>query len=422
MISKIAIIGFGLYGRSIYDLLDKENLSTIGIISSHEIEENFNRISYSDLHEIQAVLITKPTKDIPEVITRLIGIKYSGIIVNFAKGITSQGLVSHLISRNKLNQQYVFMAAAAFANDIKKGSNVYFCISTGNSILYEDVVSIFSNRVQFDKYNNTDMAELVSALKNVYSIYMGIKSSEEISATDQVNHLMTCIKELKMIITELQCDRELLFTGAGIGDLILSGTNFQSRNFLQGYSFGKSNGRAKADRILVEGENTLSFIEEVMPRNILKKMTVMNYLKSLYKGHSLSESPSERRRVITYGTFDLFHHGHLELLRRARNRGDYLIVGLSTDEFNLIKGKQSVQTYEMRKQNLLALNFVDEVLPECSWNQKENDIISNNIDLFVIGSDWKGKFDHLEEFCQVEYLTRTEGISTTLLKKIQGYN
>jgi glycerol-3-phosphate cytidylyltransferase len=120
--------------------------------------------------------------------------------------------------------------------------------------------------------------------------------------------------------------------------------------------------------------------------------------------------------VITYGTFDTFHYGHLELLKRCKEYGDRLIVGLSTDEFNLIKGKRSIFNYNQRKQWLESIRYVDLVIPEVSWEQKDKDIIEHNIDYFIIGEDWKGKFDYLK--CNVIYLSRTEYISSTEIKKI----
>lgn len=122
------------------------------------------------------------------------------------------------------------------------------------------------------------------------------------------------------------------------------------------------------------------------------------------------------KRVITYGTFDLLHYGHINLLRRAKALGDYLIVALSTDDFNKIKGKESYFPYEQRKLLLESIRYVDQVIPERSWNQKIDDIISYNVDIFVMGNDWLGKFDFLRDYCQVVYLPRTEEISTTKIK------
>jgi glycerol-3-phosphate cytidylyltransferase len=123
------------------------------------------------------------------------------------------------------------------------------------------------------------------------------------------------------------------------------------------------------------------------------------------------------KKVITYGTFDLLHIGHVNLLRRARELGDYLIVGLSTDEFNLLKHKQAFYPFEERKQILESIKYVDEVIPEETWEQKIGDVERNLIDIFVIGEDWKGKFDFLRKYCEVIYLPRTPNVSTTQNKE-----
>ena len=122
------------------------------------------------------------------------------------------------------------------------------------------------------------------------------------------------------------------------------------------------------------------------------------------------------KRIITYGTYDLLHFGHIQMLKRAKALGDYLIVALSTDEFNHIKGKKAYHSYETRKQMLEAIRYVDLVIPENTWEQKLDDVRKYEADIFVIGDDWAGKFDFLMEACEVMYLARTEGISTTQIK------
>ena len=122
------------------------------------------------------------------------------------------------------------------------------------------------------------------------------------------------------------------------------------------------------------------------------------------------------KTVLTYGTFDLTHVGHINILRRSRALGDKLIVALSTDEFNLGKDKRSVFSYSERKTILEAIRYVDKVIPESSWDQKKQDIIDNKVDIFVMGDDSKGRFDELSELCKVVYLPRTADISTTYLK------
>lgn len=121
--------------------------------------------------------------------------------------------------------------------------------------------------------------------------------------------------------------------------------------------------------------------------------------------------------VITYGTFDILHAGHIHLLRRARALGDRLIVGLSTDAFNRGKHKSALLNYENRKMVLEAIRYVDEVFPEVSWEQKEDDIRTHRADIFVMGADWEGKFDFLSDCCDVRYLPRTPEISTTAIRE-----
>lgn len=122
------------------------------------------------------------------------------------------------------------------------------------------------------------------------------------------------------------------------------------------------------------------------------------------------------KKVITYGTFDLLHTGHINILRRAKALGDYLIVAVSTDEFNTLKHKKAYHSFEERKQILEAIRYVDEVIGENDWNQKIEDVKKYDIDTFVMGNDWEGEFDFLKEYCEVVYLPRTSGISTTKIK------
>ncbi len=124
-----------------------------------------------------------------------------------------------------------------------------------------------------------------------------------------------------------------------------------------------------------------------------------------------------KKIVITYGTFDMFHIGHLRLLQRVKKMGDELIVAISTDEFNELKGKKTLIPYEQRAEIVGNIKCVDKVIPEHNWEQKIEDIKKYDVDLFVIGDDWQGKFDFLKEHCEVVYLPRTDNISTTKLKK-----
>lgn len=128
------------------------------------------------------------------------------------------------------------------------------------------------------------------------------------------------------------------------------------------------------------------------------------------------------KRALTYGTYDLLHYGHIRLLKRARELGDYLVVAISTDEFNAIKGKKAYHDYQTRKEMLEAVRYVDLVIPEESWEQKIDDVKLYRIDVVVMGADWEGsnRFEYLRDYCELVYLPRTEGVSTTLIKDELG--
>lgn len=128
------------------------------------------------------------------------------------------------------------------------------------------------------------------------------------------------------------------------------------------------------------------------------------------------------KRILTYGTFDLLHYGHINLLKRAKALGDYLIVALSTDDFNELKGKKAYHNYGTRKMMLEAVRYVDLVIPEENWEQKIDDVKKYEVDIVVMGDDWAGsdRFDYLKDYCELVYLPRTEGISTTKIKKELG--
>ena len=141
--------------------------------------------------------------------------------------------------------------------------------------------------------------------------------------------------------------------------------------------------------------------------------------KALVNRFTTGEVPKKLRRVLTYGTFDLLHYGHVRLLQRAAALGDYLVVALSTDEFNAGKGKVSFYSYGIRKEMLESIRYVDLVIPEESWEQKLDDVKKYEIDVVVMGSDWKDspRFDYLKDYCELVFLDRTDGISTTDVKK-----
>lgn len=124
------------------------------------------------------------------------------------------------------------------------------------------------------------------------------------------------------------------------------------------------------------------------------------------------------KKVITYGTFDVFHYGHFSLLERAKSLGDHLTVCVSTDEFNTLKKKKSLMNYMERVNILKHISLIDDIRPEENWEQKITDIVNLKIDIFVIGDDWKSKFDFLKDYCEVHYLPRTITISSSKIREI----
>lgn len=128
------------------------------------------------------------------------------------------------------------------------------------------------------------------------------------------------------------------------------------------------------------------------------------------------------KRVLTYGTFDLVHHGHIRLLQRAKALGDYLVVAVSSDEFNASKGKRAYHDYALRKEIVESIRYVDLVIPETSWDQKVEDVKRYEIDVVVMGDDWadSDRFDYLKDYCELVFLPRTEGVSTTDIKEDLG--
>lgn len=124
------------------------------------------------------------------------------------------------------------------------------------------------------------------------------------------------------------------------------------------------------------------------------------------------------KKILTYGTFDTMHWGHINILKRASELGNYLLVGISSDEFNKVKGKKSYHNFETRKQMVESIVYVDKAIPEHDWDQKIKDIRDYDIDVLVMGDDWEGEFDFLKEYCEVIYLPRTKSISSTQIKKI----
>ena len=192
-------------------------------------------------------------------------------------------------------------------------------------------------------------------------------------------------------------------------DTILEKLNNGDRNFSTFYqyltvsdNYNKNNFSHYKSKVIPELNNLID--NRYLRYDLINILSMFNFEVKPYN------------TIITYGTFDLFHIGHLNLLKRAKDLCNTLIVAVSTDEFNEQKGKHCIIPFDNRRAIVAGCRYVDKVIPEKNWEQKKDDIHQYNVNCFLIGDDWEGKFDYLREYCDVVYIPRTTGISTTQLK------
>ena len=377
------------------------------------------------------------------------------IIVDVAKGIEADTLLTMTgIIADELKNPTVKLVALSGPTHAEEVATdlpttiVSACEDLAAAQLVQDVFCNTCMRV----YTNTDVlgVELCGAMKNIIALSAGIAVGLGFGDNTKAALITRGIAEIARLGTAMGCDEHTFGGLAGIGDLIVTATSRHSRNNRCGMLLGQGVAPEEAVKqvgMVVEGINALpaamrladtynvelpimSAVNAIV-NNGASPMDAVGKLMSREKKSELPESSldylfkeTERgvptmKRVITYGTFDLLHYGHLNLLRRAKAQGDYLVVALSTDEFNWNeKQKKCYFSYQQRKEMLEALRYVDLVIPEENWEQKRTDIHEYHIDTFVMGDDWKGKFDFLkEEGAEVVYLPRTPEISTTQIKK-----
>ena len=317
----------------------------------------------------------------------------------------------------------------------------------------EWIQEIFSNTCM-RVYTNTDVlgVEICGALKNIIALAAGISTGLGYGDNTKAALITRGLAEIERLGVAMGCQEQTFSGLAGMGDLIVTATSRHSRNNRCGYLIGQGyevNDAIRQVGMVVEGINTLPAARKLAEKYDIE-MPITKAVCSIVDGsvkageavgllmgrEKTNEGPAmsaeyERavlkntrghqgmKRVITYGTFDLLHYGHTNLLRRAKALGDYLIVVISSDEFNWNeKHKKCYFTYEQRKALVEAVRYVDLVIPENSWGQKRTDMHEYHIDTFVMGDDWKGKFDFLkEEGVEVVYLPRTPEISSSQIKK-----
>ena len=384
------------------------------------------------------------------------------IIVDVAKGIEngiqytmSEVIVTEIQKDGKHeNIKIVALSGPTHAEEVAIDLPTTIVSAIDDEEVAKFVQDIFMNDT-LRVYTNSDIkgVELCGALKNIVALAAGISKGLGYSDNAKAALITRGMSEIKRLGLAMGCI-ETTFEGlAGVGDLIVTATSEHSRNNKAGYLIGQGYSASEAleqVQMVVEGVNALpaalnlseiyqvelpiiSAVNSIINEgaepaktvsDLMKRGKKSEYTKSLlditFENSLLKNKRStEMKRVITYGTFDLLHYGHINLLKRAKALGDYLVVVISSDEFNWNeKQKKCYFTYEQRKALVEAVRYVDLVIPEESWEQKKSDVHEYHIDTFVMGDDWKGKFDFLkDEGVEVVYLPRTPEISTTQIKK-----
>lgn len=474
---KIGILGAGTWGMALARMLANTNHQvTVWSALPAEIYE----LSLTRKHEnLPGMIIPSTivfTKDIQEVTkdkdillcavpstfvrstinTAKEYIEPGQIIVNVAKGIEPDTLftMTQIISDVIPSAKIVALSGPTHAEEVAQDIPTTIVSACDDLEVAEKVQDIFMNTCM-RVYTNTDIlgVELCGAFKNIIALASGICLGLGFGDNTRAALITRGMSEISILGTKMGCMEQTFYGLSGIGDLIVTATSQHSRNNKCGYLIGRGMSPEEAIKqvgMVVEGINAIPAAMKLMTRynvelpiisavndvvnNGADPRKTVRELMGRDKRSELSKSildinfentiiknkrSSGMKRVITYGTFDLLHYGHINLLKRAKALGDYLIVAISTDEFNWNeKHKKTYFTYEQRKQLLEALRYVDLVIPEDNWQQKKTDMHEYHIDTFVMGDDWRGKFDFLrDEGVEVVYLPRTPEISTSQIKK-----
>lgn len=412
-----------------------------------------------------AIIIAVPSIFVRDTIKRISSIiDDKVIIITVAKGIekdtyfTMSEIIEDELAKVNKNNPVVALSGPTHAEEVAIGLPSTIVSACKDISVAEEIQELF-NGTCLRVYTNTDIkgVEVCGALKNIIALAVGISKGLGYGDNTKAALITRGLAEMERLGEKLGCLTETFHGLAGMGDLIVTATSEHSRNNKCGYLIGKGVEVQEAiDKVgmVVEGINAIpaaialaekydvdmpitftvnniingketpnEAVGNLMGRTLKMELSKapldINYERAIISNiNSRKDEGLGMKRVITYGTFDLLHYGHINLLKRAKALGDYLIVALSTDEFNWNeKSKKCYFTYEQRKGLLEAIRYVDLVIPEESWEQKKKDIHEYHIDTFVIGDDWEGKFDFLkDEGAEVVYLSRTPEISSSQIK------
>ena len=448
---NILVLGGGVFGTAIANELSVniENNVVLFSRSQNKVDEinnyHTNKFCFpnkhltkfltasSDKNEIKkadVIFIALPSNVIIENLLLLQSyFSKEALFVNLSKGLFSKGVtVVECIKENLGITNIVTLKGPSFAVEVMEHADTLLTLGYSTNQQYEIINKIIKNTsIHIDCTTDIRGVEVLSVLKNIYALVLGVVDAKYNSPNTRFMILTKAFSETRMLLKSLGGADDTLFLSCGFGDLCMTSLNDLSRNRTLGLLIGKGffSAEYKSNSVILEGLNAVNLVHSLPLEHIIDNLPLLNKLHSFFENKETIFSmefdkliDSKFKTVLTYGTFDLLHYGHLEILRRASLLGDKLIVGISTDKFNELKGKTCVLPYKKRKELLDSLDYVDKVIPEDNWDQKVSDIKDNNVDIFVMGNDWEGKFDELNEFCKVLYFPRTKGISTTKLKSI----
>lgn len=448
---NIIVLGAGAFGTAIANELsvNTENNAVLFSRNKEKVEEinlhNTNQSCFPNKHltkhlrasfdkkEIQradVIFIALPSPIIIEYLKKLKPyFSKSVLLVNLSKGLLENGVT--IVDRVKIElntENVVALKGPSFAVEIMEHADTLLTLGYSTREQYEIINKIIiDTALHIDCTTDIRGVEVLSVLKNIYALVLGVVDAKYNSPNTRFMILTKAFSEVRVLLRALGGANDTLFLACGFGDLCLTSLNDLSRNRTLGLLIGKGffNADYKSNSVILEGLKAVDLVHSFPLDHVMDTLPLLNKLHSFFgsKENVLSIQfdklvDQKFKTVLTYGTFDLLHYGHLEILRRASSLGDKLIVGISTDEFNELKGKTCILPYEKRKELLESLDYVDKVIPENNWEQKVSDVKENDVDIFVMGNDWEGKFDELKAYCKVIYFPRTKGISTTKLKSI----
>ena len=448
---NILVLGGGTFGTAIANELsvNTENNVVLFSRSQKKVDEintyHTNKSCFPNKHLTKFLSATSDKNEIKKADVVFIALPSSVIIENFSvlktyfnervlfvnlsKGLFSKGVTVVECIKEKLGiTNIVTLKGPSFAVEVMEHADTLLTLGYSTHQQYEIINKIIKNTsLHIDCTTDIRGVEVLSVLKNIYALVLGVVDAKYNSPNTRFMILTKAFSETRMLLKSLGGADDTLFLSCGFGDLCMTSLNDLSRNRTLGLLIGKGffSSEYKSNSVILEGLNAVNLVHSLPLDHIVDNLPLLNKLHSFFDSKATIFSLEfdklidiKFKTVLTYGTFDLLHYGHLEILRRASLLGDKLIVGISTDKFNELKGKKCVLPYKKRKQLLESLDYVDKVIPEDNWDQKETDIKDNNVDVFVMGNDWDGKFDDLNKYCKVIYFPRTKGISTTKLKAI----